>query len=326
MGKETSDDGVVQKLMSGYSAAGDNAAALRLMGKELGDDVVRKLMRGGEGIDDAEILRLMGRQGGEDVIRKLMGGGEGVDDSAVLRLMGRQAGDDDVVQQLMRGGSRPSADPLTRKLMKERSNHAALLKLLSTDVKYGPATKKLLNEIATASKDDSTFRLMLDNAASRDEARVNADALRFILGGAQDPVTRLAHLARTRPNEGKNREHAEAAEAVRDMHVLNNLLEKSEMDVEIQAWKDVGAIHMLMHDMPGPNAEQRKRANELNKLNQGQADTDALQALMATPGPPPDAKAMQRLLGQADDNKLQPPALPAGPAGYTDWVGHTRRW
>ena len=35
-------------------------------------------------------------------------------------------------------------------------------------------------------------------------------------------------------------------QAVRDLQVLNELLEKSDLDIDIQAWKDVGAIHMLM--------------------------------------------------------------------------------
>jgi len=130
------------------------------------------------------------------------------------------------------------------------------------------------------------------------------------LGGTTDPVTRMAQLHRSRPKAGRSKANTDAVQAVRDLQVLNEMLEQSDADIDIQAWKDVGAIHMFMQDMPGPDQDTRKRA---------QKDDDAVGALI---GRSPsqqgtqvasDNLAVQRLLGQQPQNNLlQPPGVSSG--------------
>lgn len=181
--------------------------------------------------------------------------------------------------------------------------------------KDGVAAENIAKVLSTAVKDDASFRQILDSFASQDEARISADALRFILRGPVDPVARLAHLARTRPREGRSWERAEAAQSVRDLQVLNSMLDHTDQDTEIQAWKDVGAIHMLMNDIPGPDPKKLSRPDAM------QTDDKAIQSIMgASSFAPPllpserqaasDVQAMQTLLGQhSQSNMLQPPGL-----------------
>lgn len=327
---EDGDDNAVLELMQSRLGNGDNDTVRKLMDRGLGngvdDDTVRKLMtKGLETVnDDDAVLKLM-TKGGEkvddDTVRKLMSkeGDKDKHDDTVLRLLAKGNGkisDDDTMFTLM--GKATAADNSTMQRLMAKSNLAkasledtnAMLRNLGKETLVRPLPK----QIDGAVKDDEAFQRILGTAPNRAEARANATALRFILGGTTDPVTRMAQLARNRPKAGTCKETADNVQAVRDLQVLNEMLEKSELDVDIQAWKDVGAIHMLMQDLSGPDPEMRKRFNQL------QTDDDAVAALMkmlpsqqgVDPGPQAaaDMQAVQRLLGQPPrNNLLQPPSF-----------------
>jgi len=309
----------------------DDAAALRLMAKG-----------GDKGLDDdGTVLKLMSKGGGkvqdDDAVLKLMAQGQDNfrnDDDAARRLMGKEPGkfgDENSVRAPTAKGPADTGTELLRLMRKGADVDNATVQRLMTKADRGGRDDSAALRVSqeanksyyqpTAAQDDEAMRIILDSACDRNEAKINADALRCILGGAADPVARLAHLARTRPKSGRSRADAEAAQAGRDLQVLNNLIEKSDLDNEIQAWKDVGAIHMLMQDMAGPDPEKRMRANQL------QEDSNAVEDLMGvsyrpSSGYPPsggqatsDELAVQRLLGQAaHGNLLQPPNLAYGGA------------
>jgi hypothetical protein len=295
-GEQGADDEAVLRLMAKSKEANDDARVVKLMDKELvklsSGETVSKLTGKEAANDNATVMNLM-----TDDTRN--------DNATVMKLMT----DDDRANGILDG---------SRRALKLRGKDAGLENTINPlDIrKFIARTLDNNKNSVTKAKDDEAFRLILDSAANQDEARINADALRFILGGAQDPVTRLAHLARSRPTAGRSRAEAAAAQAVHDLQVLNHLLEKTDLDIETQAWKDVGAIHMLMHDLPGPDPAKRKRANELTE-----ADNEAMQALMNPSISLPksgaqdasDVTAVQRLLGQSTQaNALQPPNFAPG--------------
>jgi hypothetical protein len=348
------DDDAVLSLMRGIVGTrdvkdGDDDAVSRLMQQKGGDkrideELVLRLMKaegsdthGDDGID----------RGDDDIALRLMNeriGDKPSDENAVLRLMTEIGGSQRLAMndtsfellRLLRGRSAKYKDhEKVQKLLQEqgdslsdeliRSENKKILYRLRASPnrmqdtwfmgKDGVAAENIAKVLSTAVKDDASFRQILDSFASQDEARISADALRFILRGPVDPVARLAHLARTRPREGRSWERAEAAQSVRDLQVLNSMLDHTDQDTEIQAWKDVGAIRMLMNDILGPDPQKLSRPNAM------QTDDKAIQSIMgASSFAPPllpskrqaasDVQAMQTLLGQhSQSNMLQPPRL-----------------
>lgn len=321
LGGHVGDDSTVLKLMANGLSKGDGDGVHKLMASQ-DDKTVRDLVKEGPGKvgDEDTVLNLMA--GGGDTtqahdngtILKLLtqAGGKTSSDDEVLRLLTKATGnihDDDTMLSLM--GKTTDADTTTMQRMMAKTSLAnasledtsALLMLMKKEGNVDKPTLRAL--IRSDLKDDEAFRRILDTAPGREEARINADALRFILGGAADPVTRLAQLARNRPKAGRSKANADAAQAVSDVQLLNQMLEMSESDMDVQAWKDVGAIHMFMQDLPGPDPAKRPKGSTL------QSDNDAMQALMG--GPPlqlgvhagTDDQAVKGLLGHKSSNALE---------------------
>lgn len=341
---KTADEAL--RILSGH--VGDDNTVLKLMAKDLSKDdgeAVNKLMASH---DDKTVLDLvrgdLGKEGDDDTVLKLMAGGSNTfqanDNATVLKLLtkagGTASGDDEVLRLLAKGtgnnqdndtmlslmGKTTDAKSTTmQRLMAKTSlatasleDTSALLMLMRKEFNVDNPTLRGL--IRSDLKDDEAFRRILDAPSGREEARANADALRFILGGAADPVTRLAQLARNRPRAGRSKANADAAQAVRDLQLLNQMLETSEADVDVQAWKDVGAIHMMMQDLPGPDPAKRPKGSTLQK------DNDAMQALMGGPPLQPvvqagtDDQVVKRLLGHSTSGALE--RLTGQPAAQLD--------
>lgn len=235
--------------------SGDDAAIQNLM---------RKGARASQRFDDETIQRLVGAEDLDDAeMRRLIGdkGADAVrrqDEDALRRLLGKDNVDDDIIRSIMGKGK----------------------------------------DTFQADRDDEAFRFILDNAANHDEAQANALALRTLAGlrHIDDPISGASTLAYRKP---RAKSPGVVPQAARDMDILNTLMEESndyskprDLHAEVQAWKDIGAVNMLMEGLPG--VERRNR----------HSDDDVMEALLSarslTPTAQADNRIMQQLLAPND--------------------------
>jgi large subunit ribosomal protein L38e len=223
------------------------------------------------------------------------------DDAVVLKLMSKDSADDVSLRRF--------DDAVVRGLVsgREGADDAAVLRLVGKACGETPQTQ--------AARDDEAFRFILDNATTREEARSNAVALQTLAGlqPVVDPVTGLTCLARPHPDP-KTKNVGAAAQAAHDLQVLNDLVDEHnmKMDPEVQAWKDVGAISMLMQGVPGVDRRPRSTVVERDEsIVQSLINT---QILVPSEQAATDAQALQRLLDNSlsnpwQANQLQSPTL-----------------
>mmetsp|Transcript_85754 Transcript_85754/g.135435 ORF Transcript_85754/g.135435 Transcript_85754/m.135435 type:complete len:538 (-) Transcript_85754:105-1718(-) len=227
----------------------------------------------------------------QEVVQNIIRRGNGAyatfqktDDEAIRRLVGKEGLDDTTIRRLM---GHQGADAIMRK------DEEALRMIIGKDGIDDGIIRRLIGkdaDLSQAAQDDAAFRFILDSAANSEEAQANALALRTLAGfnNIEDPMSGTSRFVRQKL---KAKLPVVVPQAARDMHILNTLMEECDdhakrpvTEVELRAWKDIGAVNMLLEGLPGIERHSKY------------SDDDVMQALMSAQSLPANEQADNKIM------------------------------